>query len=92
MAVLVWKHGTTAAVARAAIQAELAKHGHDDKVTWKGDEASASVGWGAILSAAGRVTEEAVVLDKCGGAVGGIVLGKCREMLCRLFPAGGEAV
>jgi len=91
MAVLVWKHGTTAAAARETIQAELVSLGHDGKVTWKGDEASASVGWGTVLSAAGRVTDEAVVLDKCGGAVGGIVLGKCREMLARLFPAGGQA-
>jgi hypothetical protein len=91
MAELVWKHGTTAAAAREAVQAELAKLGHDGKVTWKGDEASASVGWGAVLSASGKVTDDAVVLDKCGGAVGGIVLGRCREMLARLFPAGGEA-
>jgi hypothetical protein len=91
MAELVWKHGTTAAAAREAIQAELCKLGYDGKVTWKGDEATASVGWGTVLNVSGKITSEAIILDKCGGAVGGTVLGKCREMLLRLFPNGGEA-
>ncbi len=91
MAVLVWKHGTTAAAAREAIRAELAKLGHDAQVTWNGDGATASVGWGTVLSARGRVTDEAVILEQCGGAAGSIVLARCREMLARLFPRGGPA-
>jgi hypothetical protein len=90
MAVLVWKHGTTADAAGEAIRAELDRLGHGGKVKWTGDEASASVGWGLVLSAAGRVTDEAVVLDTCGGAVGGLVLAKCRELLARLFPDGEQ--
>ena len=90
MAVLVWKHGTTVADARDAITRELVKVGHDGKVKWSGNEATASVGWGVVLSASGKITDEAVVLEKCGGAVGGLVLNRCREMLARLFPTGGR--
>jgi hypothetical protein len=90
MPILVWKHGTTAAAARDSVRAELDRLGHGGKVTWAGDEASASVGWGLVLSAAGRVTDEVIVLDKCGGAVGGLVLAKCRELLARLFPGGDD--
>ena len=54
----------TAAAAREAIRAELAKLGYDGKVTWNGDEATASVGWGTVLSARGKVTDEAVTSSK----------------------------
>jgi hypothetical protein len=90
MSLLVWKHGTTTAAAREAIQEELRKLGHDGKVTWKGDEATASLALGTMLGVRGKVTDEAILLDKCGGALGGVVLRKCREMLLRLFPSGGE--
>ncbi|MGH8556046.1 MAG: hypothetical protein ACRESZ_01020 [Methylococcales bacterium] len=79
MEVLVWNDGTTVTAAREAIQAELAKLGHVGTVTWKGNEASASVSFGTVLSAsvsfgtvlsaAGKVADEAVILDKCSGAV-----------------------
>jgi hypothetical protein len=88
MALLVWNHGTTRTAARDAILEELRKHGHDGKVKWKGDKATVSVGWGAILHAEGTITDETVVLEKCGGAVSAIVLSKCREMLERAFPRG----
>jgi hypothetical protein len=90
-ALMAWKHGTTAAAAREAIQAELCKLGYDGKVSWKGYEAAASVGWGIVHSASGKITDEAIVVNECGGALGGIVLDNCREMLVRLFPNGGQA-
>jgi hypothetical protein len=45
----------------------------------------------SVVHAKGEVTPEAVVLEKCGGLVGGTVLQRCRELLERLFP-GGEQV
>jgi hypothetical protein len=91
MAVLVWKHGKTRDEARSIIQAEVRRLGYDQKVMWSGDSATASVAWGAVLSASGKVTDEAIILDKCGGAVGGIVLARCRELLERIFPDGEQA-
>jgi hypothetical protein len=44
-----------------------------------------------VLSASGTVTDEAVILEQCGGVIGGIVLGRCREMLARVLPGGGQA-
>jgi hypothetical protein len=91
MDVLVWRHGKTREEAKAIIQAELKRLHYDGKVAWDADSASASVGWGTILSASGKVTDETIILDKCGGAAGGKVLSKCREILARVFP-GGEQV
>jgi len=79
------------AEAREIIREELHRLGYDGRVTWKGDSASASVGWGTVLNASGEGTDEAIVLEKCGGAIGGTVLGRCRELLERLFPGGAEA-
>jgi hypothetical protein len=36
-------------------------------------------------------TDDAVVLEKCGGVAGGAVLRPCRELLERLFPGGEQA-
>lgn len=91
MTVLVWKHGTTRAAAKKAVSAELAKLGYEGKVRWKGDSVTASIGLGLILSARGRVTDEAVVIDHCGGALGDQVLDGCRDMLRRAFPGGQRA-
>ena len=91
MSVLVWKHGTTAAIAREIIQNELEKLGHGGQVTWTGDEFTCSLAWGTILSTAGKVTDETIVLDKCSGAIGGIVLAKLRECFGRVFPGGEQA-
>jgi hypothetical protein len=43
-----------------------------------------------VLNAAGRVTEAAIVLDKCTGAMAGFALDRAREYLPRVFPAGNE--
>jgi hypothetical protein len=91
MPVLAWKHGTTKLEARKAIKAELRKLGHDGRVTWEEFTATARVGpWGTILDAGGEITEEEVRLEKCGGAIGGVVLHACRSMLAERFP-GGES-
>jgi hypothetical protein len=91
MAALVWKHGTTRSAARQAVVSELRRLGYDSKVTWNGDAATASVGWGTVLSASGVVTDDAVILDRCSGAIGGVVLDKCREIMQRLFPHSGQS-
>lgn len=91
MAALVWKHNRTREEARELIQRRLHEAGHDSKVAWKGDSLSASIGWGAILSLSGEVTDDALVLENCTGALSGFVLSKCREGLAHLFP-GGEQV
>lgn len=91
MSVLVWKHGTTAALARKTIQNELESLGHGSHVNWNGDEFSSSIGWGTILSLAGRVTDQTVVLEKCSGAIGGVVQAKLREFFERDFPGGEHA-
>jgi len=88
MAVLVWKHGTTKAAARQAVMEELQQLGVADKVKWSGDRGSASIGLGVILNASGEITDDAVVLEKSGGAVGPMVVQRCRELLERLFPGG----
>jgi hypothetical protein len=87
MAVLVRKHGTTATNARDAIQAEIRQMGYESYVTWQGNEATASAGMGLLLKVRGHITEESVIIDKCRGGIGDLVLGKCREMLERLFPS-----
>jgi hypothetical protein len=90
MAVLTWKHGTTADAAREAIQAEIRRLGYEGYVTWKGNDVTASAGLGTLVSVSGRVTDEAVVLEKCGGALGGTVLSRCRELLERALPGGEQ--
>jgi hypothetical protein len=92
MAVLVWKHGQSAAEALAAIQAALKEAGYDGAVSWDGARAEARYGpFASILHAKGEVTEDAVVLEKCGGLAGGTVLKRCQELLQRLFPGGEQA-
>jgi hypothetical protein len=44
-AVLTWEHHTTQDAARAIIQAELRRLGHDAKVKWEGYKVTLSVGW-----------------------------------------------
>ncbi len=91
MTALVWKHGTTAAIARDAIRTELAKLGHASNVTWKDYEFTSSLGWGTILSTSGSVNADEIILDKCSGALGGIVLAKSREFFERVSPGGEQA-
>ncbi len=91
MAVLVWEHGKSYTEALAAIQATLADSGYAAAVTWDGGKAEVRYGpFASVLHAKGEVTEEVVVLEKCSGLVGGLVLKRCQEMLGRLFPAASR--
>jgi hypothetical protein len=90
MSVLVKKHGTTATNARNAIQAKIRELGYESWVTWQGNEATASAGMGLVLNMRGHITEESVIIDKCGGGIGGLVLGKCREIFEELFPSANS--
>jgi hypothetical protein len=54
MAILMRGHKTTRAAARDAIQAKLRSLGHDSKMTWKGDAATASIGLGIAAPCQGR--------------------------------------
>ena len=87
MSVLVRNHGTTATNARNAIQAKIRELGYDSWVTWQGNEATASAGMGLLLNLRGHITDEAVIIDKCGGGIGGRVLDKCQEIFEQLFPS-----
>ena len=89
MAVLVWKHGTSKAEAARAVRAALDRAGHGGAVTWSGTRLKARVGpFGSVVSLEGEVTDEYVVIDRCGGLAGGRVLAKCRDSLAGLFPGG----
>ena len=91
MAVLVWQHGRTKAEALAALRSALAASGYEKSVKWDGTKAEARSGpFASVVHAKGEVTDEAVVLEKCGGLAGGVVLRRCREMLGRLFPGGEQ--
>jgi hypothetical protein len=92
MAVLVWKHERSKAEALAAIQAALKDSGYGGSVKWDGAEVEARYGpFASVVHAKGEVTDDAVVLHKCGGVAGGPVLRRCRELLEGLFPGGEEA-
>jgi hypothetical protein len=90
MPALVWKHGTTKEAARDALQAKLKELGHADRVRWDGFAATARAGpFGSVLDAAGAITDEAVVVERCGGLAKGAVLRACGELLRQLFPTNG---
>jgi hypothetical protein len=92
MAALVWRHGRSKAEAMAAIRSALAESGHGGAAKWDGARVEARYGpFAAGLHARGEVTDEAVVLEKCSGLLGGLVLARCRELLGGLFPGGGPA-
>lgn len=91
MAELRWKHGKSASEMTELVKNHLAKSGNGDNVTWKGNLFSASVGLGMALNIKGQITDDEIVIDKCGGVGGSIALGKIRETLQNKFP-GGEVV
>lgn len=92
MTALIWKHGMSKNDARQLIQARIEKAGIRDKVLWKGDSFSSSIGWGTILNLEGQVTDESVILKKAAGALGSIVLEKSREAFQELFPNGERPI
>ena len=90
MNILAWKHGETPDDVRRLMRERLQAAGISDKVTWDGNRFTSSVGWGTILNLVGRIEPEAIVLEKCSGAIGGVVLSKCREAFREMFPGGEE--
>jgi hypothetical protein len=91
MAALVWKHGKSKADALAEIQSAIKESGYDGSVNWDGAKAEACYGpFASFVHVKGEVTDDAVVLQKCSGLVGGIVIKRCRELLGQLFPDGEQ--
>lgn len=91
MAALVWKHGRSRNEALAALQSALAESSHGGIAKWDGARVEARYGpFATGLHVRGEVTDEAVVLEKCGGLLGGLVLARCRELLAWLFPGCGD--
>ena len=75
MAVLTWKHGKSKAAAVDAIRAAIEDAGYDGSVKWDGTRLAARVGpFASVVHVKGEVTDDAVVLEKCGGLAGGRVL------------------
>jgi hypothetical protein len=92
VAALVWKHGRSKAEALAALQSEIAASGHGKSAKWDGAKVEARYGpFASVAHVKGEVTDDAVVVEKCGGLAGGAVLARCRELLGRLFPGGERA-
>ena len=88
MAEFTWKTGKSSAEAKEMILAQLVKTGYGDQVIWDGNAFSASAGMGYMLDISGVVNDQEVVLEKCGGMTGGMVLGKLKKMFEYLFPGG----
>lgn len=89
--VLSWKHGTTKSAALESLKGELQRLGYAKYVRWDGYEAKSRVTrmFFRIIDSRGRVTDDAVVIERCRGMAGGEVLKQCRATLQRLFPGGG---
>jgi hypothetical protein len=91
VAVLIWKHGKPKPEAVAAIRTALKESGHDGSVKWDGTKLEARSGpFASIVHVKAEVTDDALILEKCGGLAGGRVLSRCRELLERLFPGGEQ--
>ncbi len=91
MSVLTWRHGTTKPAAITAVRAAVQEAGYAPHVTWTDGHAEARYGpFASVVHVLGEVTDDAVVLERCGGLAGGAVLQRCRALVEKLFP-GGEA-
>jgi len=78
--------------AASAVRGAIRKAGYDRSVAWSGDRFEARAGpFASVAHVRGEVTDDAAVIHTCRGLAGGQVLAKCRELLARLFPSGGEA-
>lgn len=58
MAVFIWKHRSSPEDVRHRIQHRLQAADINDKVVWKGNRFTASVGWGVILNLVGEIKEK----------------------------------
>jgi|GEM_PF-3148416 len=88
MAQLVWKHGKTQDEARHLVQAKMNEAGIADKVIWTGNQFQSNVGWGAVLSLVGEITDHEILLSKVSGMLSGTVLAKSRDVFEQMFPGG----
>lgn len=88
MAELTWRTGKPAADAKELIHAQLTKTGYGDQVNWEGNTFTASAGMGFMLDVSGVVKDQEVIIEKCGGMTGSMVLGKLKKMFEYLFPGG----
>jgi hypothetical protein len=91
MPAIVWQHNVGRDVARQLLKTRIEHSGVGDKVQWDGYQFSASVGWGVVLDLLGEVDDASVILQKCSGAIGSVVLSQTREAFQELFP-GGEVL
>ncbi len=88
MTELRWKHGKTLSEMNDLIQQYLTTNGYIDKVQWHGNSFSASVGMGLALNIKGQITDHEIVIEKCSGIGGSVVLTKIRETLQKNLPGG----
>lgn len=86
-----WKHGRSLSEIYHLVQQYLAESGYLDKVKWNGNSFSASMGMGVALNIQGTITDDEIVIEKCGGVGGHAALSKMRESLQKSFPAGEVA-
>ncbi len=89
--VLSWKHGTSKSAALELLKTELQLTGYARYVRWNGFEITSKVTrlFFKIIDARGRITDDAVIIDRCRGMASKTVLKRCEETLRRLFPGGG---
>ena len=92
MKALHWKHGKSFSEINSLVQQYLASSGYLDKVKWDGHSFSASVGMGVALSIKGQITEDEIIIERCGGVGGPVALSKIRETLQKAFPNGEVVV
>lgn len=89
MPVLIWKHGKSKAEATEVFRAAIKDAGYDAAVKWDGSRLEARVGpFSSVLHVRGEVADDELVLEKCRGLVGALVLSRIRELLAGLFPGG----
>ena len=91
MASLVWKHGKSKSEAVTDIRAALEELGYDKHVTWSDAKAEVRYGpFASLIHVKGRVTEDLVILDKCGGVYGAKAKDRFRKVFERMFPRGEQ--
>ena len=87
MKLLTWRHSKTKAEVRDAMKLELQRLGYDKNVAWIEYKFTSSLPFG-MLTVAGEISEQTIILDKCSGVMGGKVMAEFRSMLEHMFPGG----
>ena len=73
-------HGKTSEEAKKKVKEFLESEEYDEHVSWDGDEFSADVGFGMVLSMKGKITDMEIVIDDCSGIAGNKILDKCKTI------------